>query len=412
MRILFNRWYIMASFLPFSGTILFGASSELMYLFQFAFATMGFLHCLLRAKENGKLKLHVYFIFLSVFIGLMFYSAGFNGNLTFGILFGGYVVLGMMLYYSACIDQVPAFFTIVRNYFTVLIAVNAAVFLLKPPFSMQMVYGEGACFVGIFVTKNRVQLLLMPALFFIFSEKLMYGKRISAKDYVPVVLGLIFMQLSKSSTAIVISSIALLLILLSQRIIISPLKMYGFYVVSSILVVFARIQDKLFYDVIVNVLHKDITLTGRTNIWDAVFEHVEQHPILGLGPGNDLIASNFTVNGRPLEEAHNALVQVLLNCGNSGLIITLLLICYGFWCLKRCPSKKTANVVSVFLLSYLMLGFTESVITFSSMFFWLLMLVAVKTEAVVRRNQEMKCMEHGSAQKRIHIADREDAAWA
>ncbi len=382
MSFIFKQWYVMLSLIPFSGLFIFEEAKGAMLILQFFFASIGYISYLIKARVSGKLRINSFFLYLGAYVFTMVVSSLINGNISVGILFGGYVLIGMMLYFNQCIDQNPNLFAYVRNYFLILLFLNIVVYGIKPSFSMDALPGETNSYVGIFTAKNQVQMMMVPMLFFIFAGKMLNGEKDSLLDFVYVAIGIVFMILSKSSTAIVIAALAFVMIALSKKLMVSPLKMYAAYLVFVYLTVVQRIHEKYLSWLIVDYLGKDITLTGRTRIWDFVLSNMKFSPIFGFGLGQDIIARDFSVNGQPLTEAHNALIQVLLDGGFIGLCIILIILYCTYARLKKCRYKQHANVVAVFIMTYLIMGFAESIISFSRIFFWFMILIAFRLHTV------------------------------
>lgn len=86
--------------------------------------------------------------------------------------------------------------------------------------------------------------------------------------------------------------------------------------ITSISVSLLRVQY-LFADFIVNVLEKDVTLTGRTRIWDRVLQLIYKNPLIGLG------MQDFTKFLNGIAHAHNEILQRTLQTGIIGLILYL-----------------------------------------------------------------------------------------
>jgi exopolysaccharide production protein ExoQ len=69
-----------------------------------------------------------------------------------------------------------------------------------------------------------------------------------------------------------------------------------------------------------SVVGRDVTLTGRTDIWAGLVPIAEQHPILGCGFGG--FWTSRTEAEAMVNEAHNGYLEVLLQLGFVGLLIT------------------------------------------------------------------------------------------
>ncbi len=86
-------------------------------------------------------------------------------------------------------------------------------------------------------------------------------------------------------------------------------------ILLTISIVFFRIQN-IFSFFIEDILNKNLTLTGRTHIWDNSFEIIKSsNYILGNGYLND---GNFIIYGRGLWQAHNQLLQLIYEVGILG----------------------------------------------------------------------------------------------
>ncbi|MFR8088296.1 MAG: O-antigen ligase family protein [Lachnospirales bacterium] len=88
----------------------------------------------------------------------------------------------------------------------------------------------------------------------------------------------------------------------------------------SYLIVILQIQT-YFADFIQNTLHRDLTFTGRTVIWDAALEAFFDSPILGNGMLVYMPASSDWTT----TQAHNAFLNILANGGIIGLALFVLM---------------------------------------------------------------------------------------
>lgn len=91
-----------------------------------------------------------------------------------------------------------------------------------------------------------------------------------------------------------------------------------------IAIVFFRIHT--YFDfIIVDVLGKDLTLTGRTEIWDSAIETIKKSNIwIGNGYSNH---GNFAPYGiNDYYQAHNQILQLLYECGIIGITLFLIFI--------------------------------------------------------------------------------------
>jgi exopolysaccharide production protein ExoQ len=94
---------------------------------------------------------------------------------------------------------------------------------------------------------------------------------------------------------------------------------------------------------ILGLIGKDVSLTGRTEVWDVVVSLIEQKPLLGwgyratwvLGDAATVLADR-QVGGWGLASSHNAFLEIALQLGAVGAIsITLIIVC-AFWRAVEC----------------------------------------------------------------------------
>ena len=135
------------------------------------------------------------------------------------------------------------------------------------------------------------------------------------------------------------------------------------YTIISVLVVYVQNSPQIQY-MLVNVLHKDPTLTTRTYIWKLCISSLAQHPLTGLGYLNSLNYQNLT-NNPYATSAHNMSLSILI----SGGVIALCIYIVIFFMAWR-GFKKNANVEkkisSIAVIALLVVGITSSAMVFST----------------------------------------------
>jgi O-antigen ligase len=102
------------------------------------------------------------------------------------------------------------------------------------------------------------------------------------------------------------------------------------FLLTNIAIVFLRIQN-LFSFVIVDLLHKDLTFTGRTSAWDSAIIKISNKFLLGYGNMGQEQESRLIGD----VYCHNALLEILFRGGIIRLIFFGLIILL--------ISKKTNN---------------------------------------------------------------------
>lgn len=108
----------------------------------------------------------------------------------------------------------------------------------------------------------------------------------------------------------------------------------------SVGITFFKIQY-LFEFIIVDILHKDLTMTGRTTIWDNGFNAFFSSTITGIGNINDIVRT-----------CDNCYAQLL---GDSGLIGFFIFTSMMVFVYKSLTKSVNGEVVFLFLITYALL---------------------------------------------------------
>lgn len=123
--------------------------------------------------------------------------------------------------------------------------------------------------------------------------------------------------------------------------ILTPLNFFIGYLIFTIGIVIFKIQN-YFKFLIVEILHKDITFTRRTIIWEKVLEKIKEKPLFGYGMHVDTDYFQITAiypEGEVLENlsAHN---QILHHLYETGIITTIVLALIYFYCCYNNKNNK------------------------------------------------------------------------
>jgi len=119
-------------------------------------------------------------------------------------------------------------------------------------------------------------------------------------------------------------------------------------------------------------LDKDPTLTGRTEFWPYIIDDIYQRPLLGWGftafwmLPNPAAEEIFAMIRYPINEAHNGLLQLLLDVGVVGTAFFLFLWVRNFAMAVKCingPAPALGVSSLALLIGILLMGVTEQVLT-------------------------------------------------
>jgi O-antigen ligase len=161
------------------------------------------------------------------------------------------------------------------------------------------------------------------------------------------------------------------------------------------------------------LLHRNPTLTGRTELWDAVVRSIARRPWLGYGFNtfwngmNGESASVMIQVGWFPKHAHNGFLDLLLDLGFAGLVI----FAAGYLLLWKKALRALRSMrghypvwICTYLSFMLIYNLTESSILVQNNLFWILYVSCAATLAVrlpsnylhyeVMRNHEFQTNRH------------------
>jgi O-antigen ligase len=127
----------------------------------------------------------------------------------------------------------------------------------------------------------------------------------------------------------------------------------------------------LFPDQLLEMLGKDPTLTGRSELWEFVSQAIAQRPLLGWGllafwsPNNPAAAAISNALGWTVPQAHNGMLEMLLDVGIVGTCFFVLLSLRNVWLALRCLSTPLRDVAISLLMccgGIVLVGMTEAVL--------------------------------------------------
>jgi O-antigen ligase len=167
----------------------------------------------------------------------------------------------------------------------------------------------------------------------------------------------------------------------------------------------------LFPDPVLEILGKDATLTGRTELWALVADKIYERPIAGWGyfafwgPANPVANAISAQLGWGVPTAHNGLLEMLVELGVIGTILISVIFLRSVWLAYRCLRTSASELGTSSLLcsgAIVIIGVTEPVLVdFSSvwtMLFFVFWLMCERTMRAVRRQNYLTQRRLGRSQ--------------
>ena len=164
----------------------------------------------------------------------------------------------------------------------------------------------------------------------------------------------------------------------------------GVHTVFFFSIIIIRMQNLLEW-LIVDILGKDLTFTGRTSRWDAALRMFQEKPLFGWGvAGTEL--TRLRLEG--FSHCHNHFLQILYQTGIAGMVCFLITLFLLFKPIREMENKKIAFILLDTLFCYLIVGQIEAIMTTTTLY-------GLITMAYHARKLEQGDLE--SPQKRIKI---------
>lgn len=132
--------------------------------------------------------------------------------------------------------------------------------------------------------------------------------------------------------------------------------------VFSFLIIGLQIQ-KSFEWLIVDILHKDLTLSYRTYVWASAIENILKKPVFGYGTtsGGRLSINQFSIGVRTFTLfSHNVFLEILIQGGIVAMVFFILIYIGASRSLKKRRGNTDLKVVlSISVFSLLLMQFSE-----------------------------------------------------
>ena len=205
---------------------------------------------------------------------------------------------------------------------------------------------------------NKHQLFILPLLciFLIFTT---YKQMWAVVELVGVALFSASIYITWSATAVVGFSVFILLILLFefhfQMGIVEVKKSFVINLITFFAIVIFRVQN-LFKFLIVDILHKDMTFTGRTRVWDRTIDYFKDNVLIGVGQYSR--EENVFMLG--LAHPHNLYLRVLYETGIIGAVCFVVIILILAKKLKEYQRNRYGYIISVTIFCFFLIFQTEA----------------------------------------------------
>jgi exopolysaccharide production protein ExoQ len=241
---------------------------------------------------------------------------------------------------------------------TVTMAASIVFALALPQYGLDQMGGHSNAWKGIFSAKNYLGNM---ALFFLTMAISYRGRTpfLRSVRVSQVVFCLTAIAFSRAATAYLLTAIYIVCLLTLTTL--HRFRKQDYFVVcllltfsAAVLIIVAR------PDFLIDLLGKDMTLTGRTGIWSAVLDSIVKRPLLGYGYQAFWLGLDgesyrvILVVSWMLAQAQNGFLDITLENGVAGLAIVLLVFGFAFRdgivCLLRSRDQEQLRAVEWYLI--------------------------------------------------------------
>jgi len=258
--------------------------------------------------------------------------------------------------------------------------------------------GSAVSWQGVTMSKNILGQVAMTSAFCFLQERMYMRKGKSGRliDYLYLLMSIYLLKGSDDAVSMTSLSVFVLGLFFFWRL--HKMKMHQgrikFFVMTMCLVIFSLLftviwhtlspfSEKSLMGMVILAMGRDLTLTGRTEIWADVFEIASRSPVMGVGYGafwiDRLVNIPWTENLTwTLGQAHNGYIDTFLQLGWVG---TFLLIIASISAMLKITGTSQFNFEYTcfrltFILVILYVNITESTFLRGDHNMWFLFLLA------------------------------------
>lgn len=248
------------------------------------------------------------------------------------------------------------------DYLYILITINFVSILLNPNglYTNPFDHYRDNWFLGF---KNIHILFILPGITINYISDLLNKGKVGLKYYILLAISFVSLIMINSSTSIVGIIFIILFLYFNKFILKSNLinikKFIIIFLIIFFLIVVFRAQN-IFAFIIEDILHKDLTFTNRTYIWDYVMNFISKNPFFGYGNEFKLERYYKTIMYQSYH-AHNQLLEIIYKTGFIG-FWTFVLICKeGFKNLNPNKyNKKMVKFIAIVAFALMIMTVTEA----------------------------------------------------
>lgn len=247
-------------------------------------------------------------------------------------------------------------------------------------------------------TRNHMFSLLLAAI--VINLMYSYYKYQSIKIFQKIVITAMILETIHvwSATAIMgIGIFMIIVILLNRRF--TPIDCFMNHPIwvlavglgMNILIVGFRIQE-LFKTLIINILHRDLTFSYRTYIWDMAVERISKRWWIGYAK-DDILTFRFSSTRIADVMPHNQFLDIMILYGIFATLLFIVMMIMTFMELGRNADRWTSKVLTAALFAMLICSITEKLTPYEPLyiifgFCWVLPVIAERSKDLNKKKSK------------------------
>lgn len=375
-KYLFYIFLILPSFKPICFTVINPTINNVFNMLLL----INFLIILLLVLRNKKISKINIFIFLFLLVHIL--STLFNKGNIHDVLIMDIKILSLCMLIDLELRENTKEFLLSFEFvlYTLVIINLFTIFLYPEGMYVSPISGyQRNWFLGF---KNIHILYILPALLLSIINSYVSMNKITLRTWILLAISILSLYKVWSATsivAIIIVMVMMVFISFIEKININFNRTIIGYIILFFSVIILRLQN-LFKYLIVNILGKDLTFTGRTYIWDYVIKFIKEKPILGYGKEFSSVRYAKGYNYHSFH-AHNIFLEIIYQTGFVGLIIISIIIKLIIKKLKEYKKDILAKSIFIFLIIYFVMMLMEA---YDFEYFFFLFPIAYNIENIIK----------------------------
>lgn len=344
-----------------------------------------FLYYIINFKPSKFSGFSIVFLLFFLLGTISCYMGDFSSIVTYFKVY--YPILGMVLLLDILLSSERARFSILclEKIFFIMILINFLTILLFP----NGLFSDDLYSNNWFLLYDNLHIFIyIPGL--IISEIASIFKKSKKLYYLMLIMVTYSVLFCLSATSIVGFFIYIVYIVLKKQIcnfkFANSITYLIIYLCIFLFIVHFRFQE--FFDVIiVDYLHRDLTFTGRTFLWDRIKLFIMEKPLLGYGIEGRSIFT-LKMGGSLYTHAHNTIYDLLYKGGFIALGLFMTMVGLATKELYKLKKNVIANTISIGLfIMYTMMNFEARE---DKIGLYIILILGVYVSNIIKSNEDNK----------------------